>query len=375
MINLSPVSTAPKLFGDPLKGAITFLGIRKYRTSLLNNAPIDICREIVKMNFCRLVPANKNITDKVFLELISKVRILTSVDLTDCKKLTTVSVMQLANRSSTSLLRIKCSGDFNDNTDAFKLLSLYIPSINLDAALKFLALKCPNLRSINFDDSKKITDKTLSDFALNCQNLESVELHNCDNLDGEGLIELTEKCKLKSFSLWNGRQHITYDHIIPVIARNCQNLESITLRLLHDQIILFTEHCKKLKSIMIFGDDTSDMTISAMNKNLHDVRSLNLYAWNISDDSMVPFAEKHTKMTHLYLCENIGITDKTLFALSDHCHELIEIDLQETSVTEEGIERLINSCLSLRACYMEYDKMFQSPLRAKYPYIKFEYKI
>lgn len=238
-----------------------------------------------------------------------------------------------------------------------------------DPFFKHLAKKCPNIRSIKLDNLSKITDKTLFALGSNCKNLASVKLFECDHISNKGIIDLTEECKeLKSLT-FDDLSEID-DEAMQAIAKNCHHLESIRIidcgNISDEGVIYLIEHSKKLKRIW---GDFSDATVHAMNTISVDIRSLG--ASGISDDSMIPFAENHRKVTHLYL-SNPRITDKTLFALATSCHELVVAYLEGTSITEKGIVALIENCPRLRRCFIKCNRQFQSVLKTKYPHIIFD---
>lgn len=415
----SPIDIQLEQVTNTFNVAVTLMGLnRKRYNSVVALLPRDVCRYIVKMTFpSHLKPASKTITAEEFSKLISKTPLLKSVDLRKYRYIKAESVIALAKRSP-GLESIKCRVVSDDAVTALakhcprlkhihienslltekslqtlgrlrELTSLYLrldvnkdddlyfealstliqqlPNLEkfkgganndvlialannckglthletlesaavgeencvTDDAFKTFARQCPNIRSITLNGLTVITNETLSALAWNCHNLQSVKLYSCDHISDRGVVELTEQCK----------------------------------------------HLKKLDVSGEF-DPPKEITVEtvyAVNKNLVNLRHFGIDYYDITDEVMIAFAERHPEVTKLSLNGTL-ITDATIIALATHCHKLVEVNLGATDITEKGVEALIENCPHLKKCFifgMDMEKWHPS-LEAKYPNIKFD---
>lgn len=360
MLSLTGISneTEPKSPANPYKAAVTFLGIRARRYSMMDKIQKEICRDIAKMFFCTLKPANKDIYDHEFLELISNVRPYTYVDLSGCRYLTVESVKGLAKRFP-FLRRIKCFGDFS-SIEALSKNCLHLKQIDL-TALQYQG---------------QLTDlslKALESF----QELTSLSLGLMRDYSFGGLTTLIENLpKLKKY------KGVASFEVLMVMAQTCKGLTDLNVYQRDEYPIrdagfkFLASQCPNIRSIKLDClSKITDETLSALASNCTNLESVKLIGCdNISEKGIIDLTENCKRLKKLTLDDlhlgNTRITDQTLFALATHCHELVEIYMQDTQITEKGIAALIENCPHLRTCLVGSE--FQSPLRTKYPHIKFD---
>lgn len=334
--------------------AVTILGINRRRPSILAQLPRDVCRLIVKMTFPgHLMPIGDYITDNEFLELISKTRLITSVDLLRCRNLSIKSVIGLSK---------------------FKLTSLCLPYLDVPSfeAVVTLIQKLPNLKKYMGHANNEV----LIALANHCPDLIHLEVSGRieDSITDDVFKIVAPKFfKIQSIALSN-LARIT-DKTLNELADHCHNLESVAVvyskRMRNGDAKTLIEKCNRLK-LLEFTDIFDDSTLYAANKNLGGITHLSLSQSFNSEEALIAFAITHPQLTHLKLDTALFVSEKTLLSFATHCPKLVEVVFKGTRTTEESFTALIHNCPQLKRCVTQYTDFNKPFLKEKYPHIKFE---
>ena len=235
---------------------------------------------------------------------------------------------------------------------------------------------CPRLRKLYVDLSSKVilTEDTLFDLARHCPHLEVLSMvkteHRCAD---DGLIAVAQHChKLHTIEL---HSNIT-DSVIQALCDYCPHLRHIDLllcfQLTDKSLIAIANAYPHLKSLSLNALEFSGSAIETLADKCHELEKVILYAvsyhkhsfaklWKanpkilsfglcsstFTDDFVVSFAQSCHKVRVVHLGQCRGITDVSLIALGQHCHELQDLSLKHTDtkgITEAGVEALVAGC-------------------------------
>jgi hypothetical protein len=158
--------------------------------------------------------APKTISDAELATYAKNHPFLKKVDLYDCRKLTDVGIIKLAENC-------KDIRELNLRWD-----NVYTPYT--DKAIIAIGENCKNLTDLNLLNCNKVTDLGIKVIGENCKNLTDLNLLNCSKVTDEGIKVIGENCKnLTALNLWNCSK--VTDEGIKVIGENCPNLKNIWL--------------------------------------------------------------------------------------------------------------------------------------------------
>lgn len=249
-------------------------------------------------------------------------------------------------------------------------------------------IKKLSLRSCHNDT---ITDETIETVAKSCGNLREVNLTNASrNLTCKCVISLAEHCPnithlhLESFGV--------NDQVLYKIAENLAHLESLYINQNRDVtdngLIQVLSCCSKLHTLSANRlEQVTDKTLEAIKERELEnprlkvlslamnkltgcgVRSIGV-ATNLtmldltrvklmSYDDIVPLAFNLTGLTYLALCMQAQIDDQCLEIIARNMSKLEQLLLISTSVSDKGVEYVVDGCKSLHTIDIGYSNVSQ----------------
>ncbi|KAL5545399.1 hypothetical protein UlMin_005086 [Ulmus minor] len=243
------------------------------------------------------------------------------------------------------------------------------------------ALSLPRYRhvkEINLEFAKNIDDSHLEIIQNKCadslQNLESLNLNACQSISDNGIKYITKVCpKLKVFNIyWNVRfadTGIEYlvkrcKHIIHLNLSGCKNISDKSLKLVSDNypkleflnltrclkltdsgLQLILRGCSSLQNLNLYAlSGLSDVTYKNLSLLSH-LKDLDLCgAQNLSDEGLSSIA-KCKGLVSLNLTWCVRVTDAGIIAIAQGCPSLEYLSLYGiVGVTDKSLEALSTSC-------------------------------
>jgi len=151
----------------------------------------------------------------------------------------------------------------------------------------------------------------------------------------------------------------TNTNYLSEVGRRCINLVKLTLRdsvnesnsdmdAVVAQAVMFMP---KLKVIGLWKCHVSNLTLTALGENCHDIRELNLSGnRDITDEGLGALAEGCPLIEKLNLSECSEITDEGIKTIANFCTSLISLDLSgcDDNITDDSIKYLATQCSLLK---------------------------
>jgi hypothetical protein len=183
--------------------AISWLGSRSIRirylkcTRITNDVAIQICSFGSSLHWLSLKFGNIIPVDKSLCKILDGCPNLQSVDLSDCRNITDLSIARLA-AVCPYLTSLNVKGSIQITDLGIIKLAFGCPrlhSLNLSqCSISAVGLKCPNLHSLNLRDCEYISDISLLNLKLECPNLHTLNISWNYGITDRGLIKLSEGC-------------------------------------------------------------------------------------------------------------------------------------------------------------------------------------
>lgn len=134
-----------------------------------------------------------------------------------------------------------------------------------DAAVEYIADRCPSLEVLAISNSLYITDKSITKLAAKCTNLRELDLSDCYNISDQALEAVGRHCKSL---VWLGRNmlHKQRDFIPstgPVPGGD-------------EEAIAVSKHMVKLKHLEMKRTSLSDLGLAHLARGCGQLQSLNL---------------------------------------------------------------------------------------------------
>ena len=129
------------------------------------------------------IPGAEQVTPKDLKELFSRLKLLTVVDVSECKRgATDMSISALAN-----------------NNPGLQFLALDECELLTGKSLKVLASRCPLLAHLSLDGCYQVSDPGMAMLASACPNLTYVSLGLCSSIKDNTVVKLGSNCRKLSF--------------------------------------------------------------------------------------------------------------------------------------------------------------------------------
>ncbi|CAN7113369.1 unnamed protein product [Brassica rapa subsp. narinosa] len=239
------------------------------------------------------------VTDEGLSCLVMKLKDLRKLDITCCRKLTGVSITQVASscpllvslkmescslvsRDAFWLIGHKCrlleELDFTDNEiddEGLKSISSCrsLSSLKLgiclnitDRGLSYIGMGCSNLRELDLYRSVGITDVGISSIAQGCCHLETINISYCKDITDKSLVSLSKCSMLQTFES-RGCPHITCQGLAAIAVR-CKRLSKLDLKkcpFINDSGLLTLAHFSQgLKQISVSETGVTDVGLVSL---------------------------------------------------------------------------------------------------------------
>ncbi|XP_033756877.1 F-box/LRR-repeat protein 2-like isoform X2 [Pecten maximus] len=201
-----------------------------------------------------------------------------------------------------------------------------VPALNDKTLPKILEHLGGSLEEIDISGSRVLTDEGLASVAKYCTILRELDLSICKMLTGRTLLPLlqdTERAPLLKKAFFSVQK--IEEEVLTALAENCHNLEKFDaagMETLTDQLLCtMAVNCPRLMHVGIKG------------------------CKQVTDAGVCEIARR-CPLKYLVLSGIQAITDKTVFTVSNHCHNLEEIYLNGClNVSSTTVNYLIDSCL------------------------------
>jgi EIN3-binding F-box protein len=234
-----------------------------------------------------------------------------------------------------------------------------------DLALASVAKFSPSLRLVNLKRCSKVSDGCLKEFAESSKVLENLQIEECSRVTLTGILAFLLNCspKFKSLSLSKcvGIKDICS---APAQLPVCKSLRSLAIKdcpgFTDASLAVVGMICPQLENVNLSGlsavtDSGFLPLIKSSNSGLVNV-DLN-GCENLTDAAVSALVKAHgASLAHLSLEGCSKITDASLFAISESCSQLAELDLSNCMVSDYGVavlaaaKQLRLRVLSLSGC-------------------------
>jgi hypothetical protein len=202
--------------------------------------------------------------------------------------------------------------------------------------------------------------------------IQSGDINNtCEACDaGGGLIAVCENCQaLVELTLYDrapasvvtavlqvcspNLQKITIPALLragdyEIIASRCSQLRELCVDpgTVDDAALLaLAAGCPKLSYVPLNQSSATDMGILAVVARNRALTSLNLtYNCNVTDRGMEAVTANCPLLEIVHLASCKQLTDATLTAIGQHCHNLRELNINDTTFTHVGLEAVTRGC-------------------------------
>ncbi|VFQ60751.1 unnamed protein product [Cuscuta campestris] len=256
-----------------------------------------------------------------------------------------------------------------------KLRSLAVASCLgvTDPGVEALGKGCPNLKQICFRKCPSLSDNGVVSFVKAATPLESMVLDECHRITQAGffgiLLLSCGKLKALSFSNCFGIKDLGFWN--PVSLSPCKSLRSLSISNctgFNDATLsILSRICPNLVHVSITGlHGVTDHGLLQIVQNCDaGLVKVNLSGCvNVTEKTVLPLVKLHGETLELLNLEGCGrVTDGSLYAISEHCSVLHELDVSKTGAGDLGIAALAAGpvrtglrILSLSGCTLLSDK-------------------
>ncbi|KAG8367960.1 hypothetical protein BUALT_Bualt16G0127000 [Buddleja alternifolia] len=220
------------------------------------------------------------------------------------------------------IVKNKC-GNFVGNLEVLNLNGCQKIS---DTGIEFITYNCPKLKVFSIYWNVRVSDLGIRNLVKNCKLVIDLNLSGCKNVTDESLKLIAEN--YQGLQLLNLTRCIKLtDRGLETILFKCSSLQSLNLYALSS----FTDAAYKKMSLLIHlqfldlcgAQNLSDEGVSCI-ANCKNLVSLNLtWCVRVTDQGVVAIAQGCRYLEFLSLFGIVGVTDKSLEALSSFCSNTI----------------------------------------------------
>ncbi|BAS98525.1 Os06g0605900 [Oryza sativa Japonica Group] len=234
-----------------------------------------------------------------------------------------------------------------------------------DLALASIAKFCPSLKQLNLKKCGQVSDGRLKDFAESAKVLESLQIEECNKVTLMGILAFLLNCspKFKALSLvkCNGIKDICS---APAQLPLCKSLRSLTIKdcpgFTDASLAVVGMICPQLENVDLsgLGAVTDNGLLPLIKSSESGLVHVDLNGCeNLTDATVSALVKAHgSSLARLSLEGCSRITDASLFAISEGCTDLAELDLSNCMVSDYGVAVLASArqlklrVLSLSGC-------------------------
>jgi EIN3-binding F-box protein len=233
-----------------------------------------------------------------------------------------------------------CQGLFN-----LKSFSITACQGVTDLGIEAVGKGCPNLKQICLRKCALLSDNGL----VSLTQIESLQLEECHRITQSGFFGILVNCaeNLKAISLTNCLG--IKDNSVKIPSNPiCKSLQSLSIRNCpgfgNNSLILLGNLCPELRTMALTGlNGISDEGLTPLVvNNRSGLSKVNLSCCTCLTDGIVFEIARCHPLTleelNLDGCKNI--TDSSLFAISEHCVFIRELDVSTCKISDKGVATL-----------------------------------
>lgn len=291
------------------------------------------CKKVKKLKLERI-----NVSDEGLALLGEHCKALVKVKLANLKCCTEAGIMALFNGAGLQQLRS---------------LSIFACSGITDLSLEEVGKVCRYLKLCALSQCPMLTDEGLKAFLQFCPCLVSLQLERCNAITHTGLIAALTDCKptlqMLGLSKCNGVQD---QGLLPAeFQLNPLTLKSLRIMyckgLGDDGLAVIGRCCPSLEHLNLSGlvDVTDEAVMMILQGSGRKLVSLNLSGCvkisNLSICAVAKYCAEHLMSLVLDGCRNVG--DESLQLVAVECKSLEELDVSQTSITDDGVRTLVEA--------------------------------
>lgn len=278
---------------------------------------------------CLNLSGCKFVTDKDLVNLAKSMPLLKSLNLESCPKF---------DKATFQILGQKCP-------DLENLVLRLSPCE--DSAIQALFQNCRNLKFVDLEEDKQLTDRSVAILVQNCKKLEEVRLRNCVQITDASVKPLAER--LESNNAILEKLDLT----------NCSQISEET-------IMQLLKACRVKSGLYLYGCNVDDATVGVIGNRFPSITEISLGKTKIQslypivkgcpnlreiDISHNPkmqrgeiflFLEKYPLLTFLNLDQMTQIVDPAGYLIADKCPALQTINLCGCRLSDKFRERSEN---------------------------------
>ncbi|KAL6839462.1 hypothetical protein ACP4OV_030732 [Aristida adscensionis] len=234
-----------------------------------------------------------------------------------------------------------------------------------DLALSSVGKFCPSLKLLHLRKCSKVSDGCLKEFAESARLLENLQVEECNRVTLMGILAFLLNCspKFKALSLvkCTGIKDICS---APAQLPVCKSLRSLTIKdcpgFTDASLAVVGMICPQLENVNLsgLGAVTDNGFLPLIKSSESGLVNVDLNGCeNLTDAAVSSLVKAHgSSLAHLSLEGCSKITDASLFAISESCSQLAELDLSNCMVSDYGVavlaaaKQLKLRILSLSGC-------------------------
>jgi len=251
-----------------------------------------------------------SLTDQNLINLGTSLPLLHSLDLTNCRRITTAGIKGLLSPNPTKFQVLKLAGCLRINSECLTSIA-----------------SCSGLRAIALNSGNGINDEGLKQLG-SCKQLCSVSLSYLDSITNEGIKELL------------------------VNASQLRHVSFLFLRQVDTYAFKHLANCRKITVIRWEGKTVTirDEDLIAVVPSLPGLEELYLQdCAGVTDEGIVALAKSCTRLRVIYISSCPKFTDKALEALAAYCPNLsvLVVDSLNRGISDAGLIALSKGCVNL----------------------------
>lgn len=237
-----------------------------------------------------------------------------------------------------------------------------------DEAVAMIALHSPNLQHLNLADCR-VSDDSIRVLAGSCLELQHLDLGWSEEVEyedagewhmrvtDESIVRIGARCRQLRFLDVGNRIAVTDDSIS--LVTDCPHMQHLRVSgcaVTDVSIQRLGEQCPALRDLAVFEcEGVSDISIRAVAAGCPHLTSLDAGRCDlVTDSSISAIGQQCTELQYLNVKSCEGVTAKSIQVIAENCAELQHLELSFCpGVTEASIQMAVQRCPKLRWLYMD----------------------
>ena len=299
----------------------------------LKEIDVSHCNQITDEHLISFI-ANVPMHEYIFLTIHEKVKNKISLSNDDLKLLEKYQNKYIIN-----------SKDKNNN---LKIINLNNCRKITDFGLFILFFGSPNLIKMNVKHCENVTNDCLLYLSRFCNSIEQLNLRYCTQIGDDGLKYLIKNINITDLNLYNN--NVT-DEGIQCLILNNPNIIKLSLQyckaISDSSLKMIADHCSKVSDINLrYCKTITDHSLKSLSQSCFQISKLNLDLCDkITDEGIQFISQNCTKLSKIVLTFCPLITDQSLHCLAENCPQISFLDLANCkSITSSGLIAISQNC-------------------------------